>query len=72
MKRKLDTQNATRGVSAAPRFFTISDIADFLGVSPRSVRRWVKLGDLPVHRFGAVVRISDVDFRAFAATHREG
>jgi len=59
-------------VGAAPRFFTISDVADFLDVSQRSVRRWIKSGDLPAHRFGAAVRISESDLRAFSAAHREG
>jgi excisionase family DNA binding protein len=58
--------------TATPRFFTVSDVADFFDVSTRSVRRWIRSGDLPVHRFGGVVRISDSDLRAFAATHREG
>jgi excisionase family DNA binding protein len=70
MKNKRDNaHNAAR--TATPRFFTISDVADFFDVSSRSVRRWIKSGDLPVHRFGGVVRISDSDLRAFAATHRE-
>jgi excisionase family DNA binding protein len=57
----------------APRFFTISYIAEFFDVSVRSVRRWVKSGDLPVHRFGArAVRVSESDLKAFAAAHREG
>jgi excisionase family DNA binding protein len=59
-------------VGAAPRFFTISDIAEFLDVSPRSVRRWIKSGELPVHRFGAAVRIAERDLLAFVAVHREG
>jgi excisionase family DNA binding protein len=64
-----NNHNATR--RATPRFFTISDVADFLDVSPRSVQRWIKSGDLPVHRFGGAVRISDTDLWAFLATHRE-
>jgi excisionase family DNA binding protein len=59
-------------VRAALRFFTISDVAEFLDVSQRSVRRWIKSGDLPAHRFGAAVRISEPDLRAFASARREG
>jgi excisionase family DNA binding protein len=71
MTNKRDNaRNAARKLT--PRFFTIGDVADFFDVSDRSVRRWVKTGDLPVHRFGAAVRISDIDLRAFAARHREG
>jgi excisionase family DNA binding protein len=58
--------------SRALRFFTIRDVAEFLDVSTRSVRRWIKSGDLPAHRFGAAVRISETDLRAFAAARREG
>jgi excisionase family DNA binding protein len=71
MTNKRDNaHNAAR--TPTPRFFTVSDVADLFDVSPRSVRRWIKSGDLPVHRFGGVVRISDSDLRTFAATHREG
>ena len=55
-----------------PKFFTTDQIAECLDVSPRTVRRWIKSGDLPVHRFGAAARISEVDLRAFLAIHREG
>jgi excisionase family DNA binding protein len=70
MTNKRDKHNAAR--TATPRFFAISAVADLFDVSTRSVRRWIKSGDLPVHRFGGVVRISESDLRAFAATHRKG
>jgi excisionase family DNA binding protein len=43
-----------------------------LGVSTRTVRRWIARGELAVHRFGTSVRVSDDDLRAFLARHREG
>ena len=72
MRRKLGTQDTTRGVAAAPRFFTISDIATSLDVSDRTVRRWVAGGALAAHRFNGVVRISERDLLAFLALHRNG
>jgi excisionase family DNA binding protein len=54
------------------RFFTIAEVAERLQVAPRTVRRWIKAGDLIVHRVGGVVRIAEVDLRAFLAPHREG
>jgi excisionase family DNA binding protein len=63
--------NGHSSVRAALLFFTIGDVADFLGVSERSVRRWIKSGDLPAHRFGGAVRIAEADLRAYVATHRE-
>jgi excisionase family DNA binding protein len=60
----------SRSVAAPTRFFTINDVADWLSVSPRTVRRWINAGDLVVHRFGGVVRIAESDLRAFSAAHR--
>ncbi len=53
-------------------FFTISDVAERLRVSARTVRRWIDGGHLPVHRVGGIVRIAESDLRAFLALHREG
>jgi excisionase family DNA binding protein len=54
------------------RFFTITEVAESLHVATRTVRRWIKAEDLPVHRVGGVVRIAEGDLRAFLAVHREG
>jgi excisionase family DNA binding protein len=47
------------------RFYTVAQVAEMLGVSIRSVRRWIAQGDLRAHRFGRQVRISEVDLRTF-------
>ena len=54
------------------RFFTIKQIAEQLGVSKRTVSRWIASRDLKSHKFGAAVRISEDDFRAFVAVQRQG
>jgi excisionase family DNA binding protein len=53
------------------KFFTISEVADCLGVATRTVRRWIKAGELVAHHFGAVARIAESDLRAFIARHRD-
>jgi excisionase family DNA binding protein len=53
-------------------FFTIAEIAERLQVATRTVRRWIKSGDLAAHRFGSVVRIAESDLRAFLTLNREG
>jgi excisionase family DNA binding protein len=58
--------------SAEFRFFTIKQIAAQLGVSERTVSRWIASRELKSHKFGAAVRISEDDFRAFVAVQRQG
>lgn len=53
-------------------FFTIAEVAERLHVSTRTVRRWIKEGDLIAHRVRGVVRIAEDDLRTFLALHREG
>jgi len=71
MRRELGTQNTNRAGTAAPRFFTINDIATSLSVSDKTVRRWIAGGALSAHNFNRVVRISERDFLAFLALHRQ-
>jgi excisionase family DNA binding protein len=56
---------------AEERFFTIEAIAECLGVCTRTVRRWIKKRLLIAHRFNGILRISESDFRAFLAAHRD-
>lgn len=53
------------------RFFTIAEVAEIVEVTTRTVRRWLKSGDLVAHRFGGVVRISEDDLRDFLNRHRD-
>ncbi len=52
------------------RFFSIGEVADFLGVSTRTIRRWIDKEKLVAHRFGAVVRIAEPDLQTFIVGHR--
>jgi excisionase family DNA binding protein len=60
-----------RQLEARLKFFTLADVAEIADVSPRTVRRWLKSGDLVAHRFGGVVRISEHDLRDFLNQHRD-
>jgi excisionase family DNA binding protein len=53
------------------KFYTVNQVADALGVSPRTVRRRIKSGDLVAHHFGTAVRIAESDLEAFIAVHRD-
>jgi excisionase family DNA binding protein len=56
--------------NAPLKFYTISQIAEFVEVSTRTVRRWIAEGLLVAHRINGLVRISDSDFQAFLASYR--
>jgi len=49
---------------------TIDETAEFLNVSPRTVRRLIDSGALGAHRFGRLVRIGDEDLAVLIATSR--
>jgi excisionase family DNA binding protein len=53
------------------RFYTIEQIAESVEASTRTVRRWIAEGLLIAHRINGLVRISDLDFQAFLAAHRD-
>jgi excisionase family DNA binding protein len=55
----------------SPKFYTIEEIADGIGASTRSVRRWIANGLLVAHRINGLVRISEADLSAFIADHRD-
>jgi len=56
--------------SAGPRLFSISKVAIQLDVSEKTVRREIKRGELPLHRIGRQVRISEWDLAAYIARRR--
>jgi excisionase family DNA binding protein len=49
---------------------TIKQVAARLAVSPRTVRRLIAQGALPVHRIGRAVRVSEDDLARFLAARR--
>jgi excisionase family DNA binding protein len=64
---------ARRAPQCLPSFYTIGEVAEALGVSTRTVRRWIAARALAAHRFdGSLVRIAERDLLAFLAIRREG
>lgn len=60
------------GRGALACLITADEVAERLGVSLRTVRRLIEAGELPVHRIGRAVRISEDDLERFVATRRIG
>ena len=71
-ERAADVHDRGHHRSDTRHFFTIPEVAEYVRVSTRTVRRWIGDGDLVVHRVGAVVRIAELDLRAFLSLYREG
>jgi excisionase family DNA binding protein len=56
--------------ASVSKFYSVDDVADALGVHPKTVRRRITAGELRVHRIGRQIRISAEDFRAYVALRR--
>lgn len=57
--------------TAAPTFFTERTLATYLAVSDRTIRNWIRRGDLPSYKLGASRRIDPADVETFLAQRRE-
>jgi excisionase family DNA binding protein len=61
MKRKTES----------PAFFTERTLAAYLAVSDRTIRNWIRRGELPSYKLGAARRIDPADLEDFLARNRE-
>ncbi|HEY3492222.1 MAG TPA: helix-turn-helix domain-containing protein [Solirubrobacterales bacterium] len=55
----------------SPGFFTERTLAEFLAVSDRTVRNWIRRGELPSYKLGAARLIDPADVDDFLARHRD-
>lgn len=55
----------------SPSFFTERTLADYLAVSDRTIRNWIRRGELPSYKLGAARRIDPTDVTAFLEARRE-
>lgn len=56
---------------APPAFFTERSLATYLAVSDRTIRNWIRRGELPSYKLGAARRIDPADVEDFLARHRD-
>jgi excisionase family DNA binding protein len=63
------------GVSEDPAqsepFFTERTLAAYLAVSDRTIRNWIRCGELPSYKLGAARRIDPADVEDFLVRHRD-
>lgn len=67
----LDIGGMERNTSSAPTFFTERSLAAYLAVSDRTIRNWIRRGELPSYKLGAARRIDPADVDAFLEFRRE-
>lgn len=52
-------------------FFTERTLAAYLAVSDRTIRNWIRRGELPSYKLGAARRIDPADVDRFLAQRRD-
>jgi excisionase family DNA binding protein len=60
-----------RRKAPAGGFFTERTLAAYLAVSDRTIRNWIRRGELPSYKFGASRRIDPADVEDFLFRHRD-
>lgn len=67
----LDIGGMDRKPTSEPPFFTERTLAAYLSVSDRTIRNWIRRGELPSYKLGAARRIDPADVEDFLARHRD-
>lgn len=52
------------------RLLSVKVVADRLDIDVQTVRRLIADGDLPAHRIGRLLKVSQVDLLEFVSQHR--
>jgi excisionase family DNA binding protein len=66
-----DNRGMEKNPPPSPDFFTERTLAAYLAVSDRTIRNWIRRGDLPSYKLGASRRIDPADVENFLARHRD-
>ena len=66
------TEDLPMSSSRPIRLLTISEAAEYLAISERSIKRLITRGDLPCIRVGSALRFAFADLEAFIARNRSG
>lgn len=61
----------SKNPTPSPSFFTERTLAAFLAVSDRTVRNWIRRGELASYKIGASRRIDPADVEDFLARRRQ-
>ena len=60
-----------RNTASIPTFFTERTLAAYLAVSDRTIRNWIRRGELSSYKLGAARRIDPADVDAFLERRKD-
>ncbi|MGO9818022.1 MAG: helix-turn-helix domain-containing protein [Acidocella sp.] len=55
---------------ASTRTYTVAQLAEYLQVCTKTIRRFINRGILPAHKLGRDYRVTEADFQTFLAHAR--
>lgn len=67
----MDRGSMGENSAQAEPFFTERTLAAYLAVSDRTIRNWIRRGELPSYKLGAARRIDPADVDAFLEARRD-
>ena len=67
----MDIRGMGENPAQAETFFTERTLAAYLAVSDRTIRNWIRRGELPSYKLGASRRIDPADVDRFLAERRD-
>lgn len=67
----MDIEGMGRNSTPSEGFFTERSLAAYLSVSDRTIRNWIRRGELPSYKLGAARRIDPTDVDRFLAERRD-
>jgi excisionase family DNA binding protein len=68
---QMDREGVTDNPAQSDIFFTERTLAAYLAVSDRTIRNWIRRGELPSYKLGSARRIDPADVEDFLARHRD-
>jgi excisionase family DNA binding protein len=66
-----DIEGMRENSAQSEHFFTERTLAAYLAVSDRTIRNWIRRGELPSYKLGASRRIDPTDVDVFLAERRD-
>lgn len=57
--------------SSLRRLLTVDEVADLLGLSTKTIRRRIDSGDIPTHRLGRAIRVTEADLLSYLGKTRQ-